>query len=126
MNGEIRMRSYEAYKEKVLKDNPEVKAEYDALQPEFDIIQAAIDEKNEQNPADGENDGDEMSDLFSFLENFDTETYIKICGESGELIFDGKTGDVPQRVSNMMSVIRGSVVNKGDCLVFKVKKDNVQ
>ena len=120
------MRSYEAYKEKVLKDNPEVKEEYDALQPEFDIIQATIDEKNEQNPADGENDGDEMSDLFSFLENFDTETYIKICGESGELIFDGKTGDVPQRVSNMMSVIRGTVVNNGDCLIVKVKKDNVQ
>ena len=60
------MRSYEEYKEKVLKDNPEVKAEYDALQPEFDIIQATIDEKNEQNPADGENDGDEMSDFFPF------------------------------------------------------------
>lgn len=65
---------------------------------------------------------DEMSKLFTFLENFDTENYIKIYEESGELIFDGKMGDVPQRISNMMSVIRGTVVNKGDYLIVKVKK----
>lgn len=29
--------------------NPEVKAEYDALQPEFDIIQAIIDARRSQN-----------------------------------------------------------------------------
>lgn len=43
------MRSYQAYKEEVFKNNPEVKAEYDALQPEFDIIQAMIDARIEQN-----------------------------------------------------------------------------
>ncbi|MBQ0145610.1 MAG: helix-turn-helix transcriptional regulator [Lachnospiraceae bacterium] len=43
------MRSYQAYKEGVFKNNPEVKAEYDALQPEFDIIQAMIDARIEQN-----------------------------------------------------------------------------
>ena len=43
------MRSYKAYKENVLKNNPAVKAEYDALQPEFDIIQAMIDARIEQN-----------------------------------------------------------------------------
>lgn len=35
------MSSYRDYKEKALQ-NPEVKAEYDALQPEYDIIQAMI------------------------------------------------------------------------------------
>ena len=43
------MRSYEAYKQKVLKEEPGVKEAYDALQPEFDIIQAIIDARNEQN-----------------------------------------------------------------------------
>ena len=42
------MSSYKAYKQKALQ-NPEVKAEYDALQPEYDIIQAMIDARVEQN-----------------------------------------------------------------------------
>ena len=41
------MSSYKEYKEKVLK-NPEIKAEYDALEAEYDIIQAMIDARNEQ------------------------------------------------------------------------------
>ena len=41
------MNSYKAYKQKVLQ-NPEIKAEYDALQPEYDIIQAMIDARVEQ------------------------------------------------------------------------------
>ncbi len=41
------MSSYSKYKEKALQD-PEVKAEYDALQPEYDIIQAMIDARNDQ------------------------------------------------------------------------------
>ncbi|MBR6294649.1 MAG: helix-turn-helix transcriptional regulator [Lachnospiraceae bacterium] len=41
------MSSYRDYKEKALQD-PEVKAEYDALQPEYDIIQAMIDARNSQ------------------------------------------------------------------------------
>ena len=36
------MSSYNDYKRKALAD-PEVKAEYEALQPEYDIIQAMID-----------------------------------------------------------------------------------
>ena len=36
------MSSYKDYKKKVLQ-NPEIKSEYDALQPEYDIIQAMID-----------------------------------------------------------------------------------
>ena len=35
------MRSYKDYKKRVLQDS-KVKAEYDALQPEYDIIQAMI------------------------------------------------------------------------------------
>ena len=42
------MGSYKAYKEKALK-NAEVKAEYEALQPEYDIIQAMIDVRISQN-----------------------------------------------------------------------------
>ena len=41
------MSSYKDYKEKALR-NPEVKAEYDALQPEYDIIQTMINARNEQ------------------------------------------------------------------------------
>ena len=41
------MSSYKDYKKQVLK-NEEVRAEYDALQPEYDIIQAMIDARNEQ------------------------------------------------------------------------------
>lgn len=41
------MISYQSYKEKVLQ-NAEVRAEYYALQPEYDIIQAMIDARKEQ------------------------------------------------------------------------------
>ncbi|MCR4675192.1 MAG: helix-turn-helix domain-containing protein [Lachnospiraceae bacterium] len=47
MSGGIAVSSYKEYKEKTLK-NPKVKAEYDALQPEYDIIQAMIDARNSQ------------------------------------------------------------------------------
>ena len=42
------MRSYKDYKKRVLQDS-KVNAEYDALQPEYDIIQAMIDARVEQN-----------------------------------------------------------------------------
>ncbi len=42
------MNSYEEYKRKALQ-NPEVKKEYDALGPEYDIIQAMIDARKAQN-----------------------------------------------------------------------------
>ena len=42
------MSSYKEYKQKALKD-PQVKAEYDALEVEYDIIQALIDARNKQN-----------------------------------------------------------------------------
>ena len=48
MNGGIVMSSYKDYKKKVLQ-NPEIKSEYDALQPEYDIIQAMIDARLQQN-----------------------------------------------------------------------------
>ena len=48
MNGGMAMSSYKDYKKRVLQ-NPEVKAEYDALQPEYDIIQAMIDARVQQN-----------------------------------------------------------------------------
>ena len=42
------MSSYKDYKKRALQ-NPEVKAEYNALQPEYDIIQAMIDARVQQN-----------------------------------------------------------------------------
>lgn len=48
MNGGFVMSKYSDYKKKALQ-NPEAKAEYDALQPEYDIIQAMIDARNTLN-----------------------------------------------------------------------------
>ena len=48
MNGGMAMSSYKDYKKRALQ-NPEVNAEYDALQPEYDIIQAMIDARVQQN-----------------------------------------------------------------------------
>ncbi len=42
------MTAYKEYKKRALQDST-VKAEYDALQPEFDIIQAMIDARKQQN-----------------------------------------------------------------------------
>jgi ribosome-binding protein aMBF1 (putative translation factor) len=48
MNGGMAMSSYKDYKKRALQ-NPEVKEKYDALQPEYDIIQAMIDARVQQN-----------------------------------------------------------------------------
>lgn len=42
MNGGMAMSNYKDYKERALQE-AEVKTEYDALHPEYDIIQAMID-----------------------------------------------------------------------------------
>ena len=42
------MSSYKEYKKRALQ-NPQIKAEYDALQPEYDIIQVMIDARVQQN-----------------------------------------------------------------------------
>lgn len=42
------MSSYNEFKKELLAD-PEVRNEYDALEPEFDIIQAMIDARKQQN-----------------------------------------------------------------------------
>lgn len=42
------MTTYQSYKQSALND-PAVRAEYDALQPEYDIIQAMIDARISQN-----------------------------------------------------------------------------
>lgn len=63
-----------------------------------------------------------MSKLFTFLENFDTENLIIIFDKDGNELFNGKMGDVPQRITNMMSVIRGTAIWKSDHLEVKVTK----
>ena len=42
------MSSYLQYRDKVLNEDPELKVEYDALEPEYDIIQAMIDTRKQQ------------------------------------------------------------------------------
>ena len=42
------MTNFNEFKEKML-SNPDVKTEYDALEPEFDIIRALIEARKEQN-----------------------------------------------------------------------------
>lgn len=64
-----------------------------------------------------------MSKLFTFLENFDTENLIKIYDENDNLLFEGMMGDVPQRITNMMSVIRGTAKWQGDYLYVKVNSN---
>lgn len=65
--------------------------------------------------------GGHVSKLFTFLENFDVDNLIKIY-EDENLIFEGKMGDVPQRITNMTSVVRGTAKWKGDYLYVSVKK----
>ena len=48
MKGDNIMSSYIEYKEKAL-SNAKVRTEYDALQPEYDLIQAMIDARTSQN-----------------------------------------------------------------------------
>ena len=42
------MKSYTAYRDEALRNDPELKKEYDALGPEYDIIQALIDSRKDQ------------------------------------------------------------------------------
>ncbi len=42
------MNNYQEFKQELLEDS-EVRAEYDALEPEFNIIQALIDSRKQQN-----------------------------------------------------------------------------
>ena len=65
---------------------------------------------------------EKISKLFDFLENFDVNVRIKIFDESNNLLFDGIIGDVPQRITNLTSVIGGTVINHGTHLALKVKK----
>ena len=43
------MGSYVKYRDEELKKNPKLKAEYDALEPEYDIIQAMINARKSKN-----------------------------------------------------------------------------
>ena len=43
------MGSYVKYRDEELKKDPQLQAEYDALEPEYDIIQAMIDTRKSQN-----------------------------------------------------------------------------
>ena len=63
-----------------------------------------------------------MSRLFTFLENFDIENNIKIIDEKQNVLFEGQSGDVPQKIGNQMSVVRGTVKNMGDLILIIAKK----
>lgn len=49
MNGGAIMKSFNDYMDNALKNDPVLQAEYDALEPEFNIIQAMIDARKNQN-----------------------------------------------------------------------------
>ena len=63
-----------------------------------------------------------MSKLFTFLENFDIHNLIKIYDSDNNLLYDGEMGDVPQKINNQMSVIRGTAIWRGSYLEVKVKR----
>lgn len=63
-----------------------------------------------------------MSKLFTFLENFDVTNLIKIYDENYNLIYDGEMGNVPQKITNTTSVIRGTAIWKGNYLEVRVRK----
>ena len=63
-----------------------------------------------------------VSKLFTFLENFDIENKIKIIDEKQNVLFEGQIGDVPQKISNQMSVVRGTVKNMGDLILIIARK----
>ena len=68
-------------------------------------------------------ESEEMSKLFTFLENFNTEKGIKIYDDvNGELLYSGKMGDVPQRITNMMSVVRGKTDIVDSVVIVRVRK----
>ena len=62
-----------------------------------------------------------MSKLFTFLENFDITNKVRII-EGETLLFEGEMGDVPQKISNMMSVVRGTVIDQDGVIIIRVKK----
>ncbi len=63
-----------------------------------------------------------MNDLFSFLEKFGVDNNIVIHDETDAILYDGKLGDVPQRVMNMARVIDGSANVEGDHLSVSIQK----
>lgn len=63
-----------------------------------------------------------MGKLFTFLENFDIGNKIKIYDENHNLLFEGEMGDVPQKIKNRMSVIRGTAIWRKDYLEVKVRR----
>ena len=63
-----------------------------------------------------------MSKLFTFLGNFDITNMIKIFDVDGNVIYEGQMGDVPQKITNQMSVVRGTAILKNDILEVQVKK----
>lgn len=63
-----------------------------------------------------------MNDLFSFLEKFGVDNNIVIYDETDAILYDGKLGDVPQRVMNMARVIDGSANVEGDHLSVSIQK----
>lgn len=63
-----------------------------------------------------------MIKLFNFLENIGIDNNIKILDESDNVLFDGKVGDVPLRVTHSRCVIKETVINHGEYLTVKVEE----
>ncbi len=65
---------------------------------------------------------EEICSLSDFLECFNGETLVKILTEEGNILFEGRTGDVIQINSNNYNVLKGSVDNDGSNIVITVRK----
>lgn len=60
--------------------------------------------------------------LSVFLNNFNVGNLIKIYDQNDNVIFEGRIGEVPQKIMNMASVIKGTATFKNEHMVIKVKK----
>lgn len=65
---------------------------------------------------------EEICSLSDFLECFNGETLVKILTEEGNILFEGRTGDVIQINSNNYNVLKGAVDNDGSNIVITARK----
>lgn len=58
--------------------------------------------------------------ISAFLYNFDVSNLTKIYDQNDNVIFEGRIGEVPRKIMNMASIIKGTATFKNEHLI-KVK-----
>lgn len=61
-----------------------------------------------------------MGKISAFLNNFDVSNLTKIYDQNDNVIFEGRIGEVPRKIMNMASIIKGTATFKNEHLI-KVK-----